>query len=104
MTADEFRLTKLEYMRQSNMEQYGFGPNIMRNIRICPDCGLPSIVTDRNCHACGAKLPRETLFQQYKKRHRFCPRCDTVVAKSAQFCPECGTRIGWIKPWAAVLK
>ena len=98
MTAEEYRIMKNETNRQSNMERYGFGTNIMRNIRVCPECGLPSAAADRNCRTCGARLPRETLFQQYKKRHRFCPRCDTVVAKSAQFCPECGTRIQMFKP------
>ena len=98
MTAEECRIAKNENIRQSNMERYGFGPNIMRNIRVCPKCGVPSTAADRNCHTCGAKLPRETLFQQYRKRHRFCPRCDMVVAESAQFCPECGTRIHMFKP------
>ena len=98
MTVEEYRMTRNETIRQANMERYGFGTNIMRNIRVCPECGMPSTAADKNCRTCGARLPRETLFQQYKKRHRFCPRCDTVVAKSAQFCPECGTRIQLIKP------
>ena len=98
MTAEEFRLTKLEYIRQENMERYGFGTNIMRNIRICPECGIPAAASERNCQECGSKLPRETLFQQYKKRHRSCPHCETVVTETAQFCPECGTRIQLIKP------
>ena len=98
MTTEEYRITRNESIRQSNMERYGFGPNVMRNIRICPECGLPSAAADKNCRTCGARLPRETLFQQYRKRHRFCPRCDMVVAESAQFCPECGMRIQMFKP------
>ena len=98
MTIEEYRMTRNETIRQASMERYGFGPGIMRNIRICTECGMPSPAAEKHCRTCGAKLPRETLFQQYKKRHRFCTRCETVVAKSAQFCPECGTRIGWSKP------
>ena len=93
MTAEEYRITRNETIRQLNMKRYGFGPGIMRNIRICPGCGLPSAVSETHCRTCGTGLPRETLFQQYKKRHKFCPHCDTVVAESALFCPECGMRI-----------
>ena len=39
MTAEECRIMKNETNRQSNMVRYGFGPNIMRNIRVCPECG-----------------------------------------------------------------
>lgn len=98
MTAEEYRITRHETIRKLNMERYGFGPDVMRNIRICPDCGMPSTSAEKHCRACAAGLSGETLFHQYKKRHRFCTRCDTVVAKSAQFCPECGTRIRLIKP------
>ena len=98
MTVEEYRMTRNETIRQANMERYGFGTNIMRNIRVCPECGMPSTAADKNCRTCGTRLPRETLFQQYKKRHRFCPHCDTVVAKSARFCPECGMRIQMFKP------
>ena len=98
MTTEEYRMTRNETIRQESMAYYGFGPNIMKKIRICPECGLPSTASKKHCHTCGAQLPRETLFQQYKKRHRFCPHCDTVVAKSAQFCPECGMRIQFINP------
>ena len=98
MGAEESRMTSLEHLRQTTMEHYGFGTNIMRHIRICPKCGMPSGAEEKNCGSCGTKLPRETLFQQYKKRHRFCSHCDTVVADDAQFCPECGARIQLIKP------
>ena len=74
------------------MEQLGFGPKVMRNIRICPDCGKPSPAEKERC-ACGSVLSGETLFQQYQHRHRFCRRCDMVVANDAKFCPECGGRI-----------
>ena len=92
MTIEEFRVTRNENLRKSNMERYGFGLNVMRNIRICTNCGRPASA-DRNHCSCGGVLSGETLFQQYKKRHRFCRRCDTVVANDVKFCPECGYRI-----------
>ena len=98
MISEESKLTRLENLRQSNMETYGYGPNAMRGIRICAECGAPSPAEKKVCGLCGTKLPRETLFQQYKKRHRCCPHCETVVADSAQFCPECGTRIRMVRP------
>ena len=98
MTAEEHRITRNETIRLVNMERHGFGTGIMKNIRICQECGLPSTAADRRCRTCGGKLPRETLFQQYKKRHKCCPHCETVVAKDVQFCPQCGTRIQLVKP------
>lgn len=98
MTADEVRLIQLEFVRQTNMAHYGFGTSVMKNIRICPECGLPSSAAEKNCRSCGGKLPKETLFQQYRKRHKCCSHCETVVAKHAQFCPECGTRLGLMRP------
>ena len=97
MTAEDYRITRNETIRQSNMERYGFGPAAMQSIRICAECGMPAAALERKCRECGVKLPQETLFQQYKKRHRFCPHCDTVVARSALFCPECGMRIRIIR-------
>ena len=97
MTAEESRLIKQESLRQANMIQYGFGPTVMRKIRICTECGMPAAGTERKCRECGAKLPWENLFQQYRKRHKYCTHCDTVVAEDVQFCPECGTRIQMIR-------
>ena len=98
MTAEESRLLRLETMRQENMKQHGFGPLVMREIRVCTECGTAAVATERQCRECGKKLPGETLYQQYKNRHRFCAHCDTVVADDVQFCPECGTRIQMVKP------
>ena len=93
MTAEESRLIKQESIRQKSMKQYGFGPAVMRGIRVCTECGMPAEASERKCRECGTELPRENLFQQYRKRHRYCARCDHVVADDVQFCPECGTRI-----------
>ena len=93
MTVEETRIVKLEYLRRATMERYGFGPMAMRRIRVCMECGCPSESDEETCLSCGVKLPTETLYDQYKKRHRFCSRCDTVMAEYMQFCPQCGTRI-----------
>ena len=93
MTAEETRIARLEHLRQVNMEQYGFGPNIMKRIRICGECGCPSESGKENCLFCGVRLPQETLYEQYKRRHPVCPRCDTVLAGYMQFCPQCGAKI-----------
>ena len=93
MTAEESRIAIQERQRQANMEQYGFGPNIMRGIRVCTVCGMGAAASRKWCDSCGAALPSETLFQQYRRRHRFCRNCDTVVAEYTRFCPQCGNKI-----------
>lgn len=85
MTAEQF-----EMIRLNNMEQHGFGPDVMKRIKICALCGKSAEVSDTICEVCGEPLPQESVFQQYKKRHLYCPRCETVVPSHTQFCPQCG--------------
>ena len=46
-----------------------------------------------DCISCGAALPKETLYDFYRARHRCCPGCGVVVTDVAVYCPECGTRL-----------
>ncbi|MBQ3077152.1 MAG: hypothetical protein IJC43_04785 [Clostridia bacterium] len=79
--------------RLAAMRQFGFGPEVMKGIKVCRVCGCTCSAGARSCRECGAVLPRETLFDLYKARHLYCPACDTVVARSAIFCPQCGKRL-----------
>ena len=88
MTAD-----KLELIRQQSMEQYGFGPNAMKKVKVCTQCGNPSPSDERFCKECGYRLPEKTLYDIYKERHVCCPTCDTVLSDGMSFCPQCGTKI-----------
>ena len=83
-------------MRLNNlalMRQLGFGPEVMKETRVCRICGCSCTVREKYCRDCGAVLPRETLFDLYKARHLYCPACDTVVASTTIFRPECGKRL-----------
>ena len=77
-------------MRFRNLERFGFGPNVMKKTKICVRCG--QIVKTRGCACpeCGERLPGETLFDRYKRGHRSCPDCDTVLTADARYCPHCG--------------
>lgn len=75
------------------LEYYGFGPNVMRKTKTCSKCGQVVRSGSFFCPACGEKLPRETLFEHYKKRHICCPDCDTVLSLGSQYCPNCGRQI-----------
>jgi len=41
---------------------------------------------------CGEKQPGETLFDRYKRQHKCCPDCDTVLAADSLYCPNCASR------------
>ncbi len=73
-------------------EYYGFGAGIMKQIKVCPQCGASEASERYICGECGAKLPAQTLFQQYQRMHRQCPVCDTVLAAGMKFCPHCGVK------------
>ena len=87
----DLQTMRLEYA--ATMRYFGFGPEVMKRIRVCRACGCSCGITETYCKDCGAVLSRETLFDQYKARHLCCPICDTVVASSVVFCPECGKRL-----------
>ena len=82
-----------EEIRQAAMEEFGFGPNVMKSIKVCRSCGTISPVGNSFCGACGAQLPEETVFQQYRKNHLYCASCDTVLPFGALFCTKCGEKL-----------
>lgn len=58
------------------LEQCGFGPKVMKRMKVCPDCGM--------------RLLTKTLYDCYRERHLCCDRCGTVLTSDARFCPHCG--------------
>ncbi len=75
-----------------NLEQFGFGPNVMNKIKICPKCGQISKKGSFFCRSCGAFFTRETLYDHYRRQHRCCAGCGTVLTADARFCPYCGAK------------
>ena len=76
--------------RKEAMIHYGFGPDVMKQTKVCGHCGAGADAKQSFCKECGARLPNETLFDLYKKNHLFCTHCETVPPDSARFCPRCG--------------
>lgn len=74
-------------------EYYGFGVGIMKQIKVCQHCGASESAGQYVCGECGARLPAQTLFQQYQRMHRQCAVCDTVLAADMKFCPHCGVKL-----------
>ncbi|MBE6658172.1 MAG: hypothetical protein E7604_06990 [Ruminococcaceae bacterium] len=73
-----------------NLEQYGFGPNVMKKMKICHKCGQVAKKGSFFCRSCGAFLTRETLYDHYRRQHGCCVGCGTVLTADAKFCPHCG--------------
>lgn len=87
------QMSPTEKLRYRNMEDYGFGPNVMKKTKVCARCGKMVGANAKACPECGEKLPGETLFDRYKRQHKCCPDCDTVLAPDSQYCPNCGKQI-----------
>ncbi|EOQ35555.1 Double zinc ribbon [Butyricicoccus pullicaecorum DSM 23266] len=90
---DREREGRHQKIRRMGMEQYGFGPDAMKKIKVCRICGAVMSGEEDFCTDCGAILPKETLFDLYKTMHFYCPACSTVLADTASFCPQCGKRL-----------
>ena len=84
---------RAERIRQQGMEHYGFGPNAMKKLKVCAECGKPSPSDKYFCTECGHRLPNETLYDTYIGRHKICVGCDTVLTDEMEYCPQCGTLI-----------
>ena len=84
---------KNEAVRKQGMAYYGFGPEAMKKLKVCTECGASSPKDRQFCTECGRRLPDKTLYDIYKERHRSCPACDTVLSESMIYCPQCGTRV-----------
>ena len=74
-------------------EYYGFGVGVMKQIKVCSQCGASETSDRYSCSQCGARLPNHTLYQQYRRMHRQCAVCDTVLAPGMKFCPHCGVKL-----------
>lgn len=86
-------MSPAEKIRYRNMEDFGFGPNVMKKTKICAKCGRMAEANARTCPECGERLSGETLFDRYKRQHKCCPDCDTVLTEDAKYCPHCGIQI-----------
>ena len=84
---------RYQKIRKIGMEQYGFGPDAMKQKKVCRICGAMMCSEEDFCGVCGAILPKETLFDLYKSKHFYCPACGTVTENTANFCPQCGERL-----------
>jgi len=80
-------------IRTRELERYGFGTGEMKKIKICASCGTKTSAWEEICPGCRSRLPEETLYEQYKKRHSYCSNCDTVVRDGTEYCPGCGRKI-----------
>ena len=86
-------MTSTEEARYSNLETFGFGPNVMKKTKVCSKCGLMMKAEVKICPECGKPMTEKTLFDQYKGRHDCCPECDTVLSFDSMYCPNCGKQI-----------
>ena len=89
----DYDLQTRKALRRVSLLEYGFGPETMRNRKICPVCGRANGAGRTICADCGAALPGKTLYDFYRARHRCCPGCGVAVTDVAVYCPECGTRL-----------
>lgn len=84
---------KLEEIRLESMKQNGFGVAVMMQTKVCEKCGRMLPASEFFCTACGTRLSEDTLFHVYKRKHKSCPVCDTVVCTDARYCPQCGKEL-----------
>lgn len=86
-------LTVKRALRQVEMMESGFGPDVMRLTKVCPHCGRGNPAALTACTDCGVALGEKTLLDLYRSRHTCCPGCGIAVTSEAVYCPRCGAHI-----------
>lgn len=82
-----------DVFKLDNLTYYGFGPEVMKRLKVCPRCGVGASAAQHFCKECSAELPTDTLYDAYRLSHRICPACDAVAAQGSEYCPCCGMRL-----------
>ena len=82
-----------EAIRLVNMYEHGFGPFAMKRLKVCKCCSVAADSHTKYCGVCGAPLPQESMFDEYRKRHICCKVCDNVLSRGMNYCPQCGTPV-----------
>ena len=82
-----------EREHQANMRLHGFGPEVMKRLKVCPHCGSMEDAAKNTCTHCGKRINGKTLFDLYRRMHPYCPLCGTVAPDGAGYCPKCGREI-----------
>ena len=82
-----------EKIRLENMKHFGFGPEVMKSIKVCKECGAKANSELLFCPECDRPLPTETLYTLYVHSHFVCTKCKTVVSAKYKFCPQCGKKL-----------
>ena len=59
-------------VQNEKMRYFGFGYEIMKQVKVCKKCGAPASVHQLFCKECGAFLTRKSLYDKYKARHKVC--------------------------------
>lgn len=79
-------------LKNEKLRCFGFGYEVMKQIKVCEKCGAPASAHQFFCKECGAFLTRKSLYDKYKARHKVCRKCKTVLPDEAEYCPQCGTK------------
>lgn len=72
------------------LAQFGFGPSVMKQTKICSHCLSAVTGVEDTCPNCGAELTAKTLFDGYRELHDRCEHCGTVLTSDGRYCPHCG--------------
>lgn len=85
-------MTELAMQKERRL-RLGFGIDAMKRLKVCRCCGAVACANEPRCLSCGVALPRETLYELYRARHKQCEHCRAIVSGDASFCPACGRKI-----------
>lgn len=72
------------------LEKCGYGPKVMKRIKVCPSCGTIMNEKYSSCPECGMRLLKKTLYDRYREKHLCCDKCGTILAADSRYCPHCG--------------
>ena len=94
--------TKFEVFKSKNMEEHGFGPSVMKSIKVCKECGTVASSKNTICKKCG-KFVSDVMYNAdvlncvecspWENSPHYCLNCGIEVSLADKFCSKCGTKL-----------
>lgn len=65
----------------------------IKNVKVCPNCGIEINKISVFCSKCGTKLKQEETDSQSTPSDKHCPSCNAKLPEDAEFCTNCGAKV-----------
>lgn len=90
---EELHVIELLNQIEQEIEQYEKQLQVVKGVKICPNCHSEMPTNSMFCSNCGFKMPMRAENYQGAQKNMFCRNCGATLGQGQMFCTNCGTRV-----------